>query len=181
VRLAEAGADVVINYVTSQAAAERVAEQVQTLGVRRGDGQSRRWREGRTAKSMMEFIGQQFGRLEVPESGNRPQRGRVSSAAGHDRTQLRSDDEDERDGLDSAVQSAESGCWNGRQARQSDRDIQPRIEHGHPDVRRGWGRRLRVESFCATWHWSWANEGINVKRGTRGSGRNRFDTQDPLC
>jgi NAD(P)-dependent dehydrogenase (short-subunit alcohol dehydrogenase family) len=34
IRLAQAGADVVVNYVTSQSAAERVAEEVQSLGAR---------------------------------------------------------------------------------------------------------------------------------------------------
>jgi enoyl-[acyl-carrier protein] reductase III len=63
-RLAEAGADVVINYVTSQAAAEEAAEQVQMLGVRvaiiKADVG-----EKDDCESMMEFVGQQFGRLDI--------------------------------------------------------------------------------------------------------------------
>ncbi len=47
IRLAEAGADVVINYVTSQAAAMEVARQNRRPGPSRGGGQGRRRRAGR--------------------------------------------------------------------------------------------------------------------------------------
>ncbi len=63
-RLAEAGADVVINYVTSQAASERVAEQVQALGVRVATVKADVG-ERDDCESMMEFVDQQFGRLDI--------------------------------------------------------------------------------------------------------------------
>ncbi len=63
-RLAEAGADVVINYVTAQASAEEVAEQVQALGVRvaavKADVS-----EQEDCDAMMEYVGHQFGRLDI--------------------------------------------------------------------------------------------------------------------
>jgi enoyl-[acyl-carrier protein] reductase III len=64
IRLAQAGADVVINYVTSQAAAERVAEEIHALGVRvavvKADVS-----EQDDVESMMEFVDEQFGRLDI--------------------------------------------------------------------------------------------------------------------
>jgi enoyl-[acyl-carrier protein] reductase III len=63
-RLAEAGADLVVNYVTSQAAAEQVAEEIQALGRRvavvRADVS---WQDDIAA--MMEFVGEQFGGLDI--------------------------------------------------------------------------------------------------------------------
>jgi enoyl-[acyl-carrier protein] reductase III len=64
IRLAQAGADVVVNYVTSQSAAERVAEEVQSLGARvavvKADVS-----EQDDVEAMMEFIDAQFGKLDI--------------------------------------------------------------------------------------------------------------------
>ncbi len=63
-RLAEAGANVVINYVTAQSAAERVAEQAQLRGVRvatvKADVSQRE-----DCASLMEIIDEQFGQLDI--------------------------------------------------------------------------------------------------------------------
>jgi enoyl-[acyl-carrier protein] reductase III len=64
VRLAEAGADIVINYVTSSAAADDVAEKIQSLGrnvaVIKADVS-----EKDDCESMMKFIDEQFGKLDI--------------------------------------------------------------------------------------------------------------------
>lgn len=63
-KLAEAGADVVLNYVTSSAAAEDVAGQVQALGrnvaVIKADISERD-----DIDSMVQFIGERFGKLDI--------------------------------------------------------------------------------------------------------------------
>jgi enoyl-[acyl-carrier protein] reductase III len=63
-RLAEAGADIVINYVTSQAAADEVAELIQARGrnvaVIKADVSERD-----DVESMMEFVDEQFGKLDI--------------------------------------------------------------------------------------------------------------------
>jgi enoyl-[acyl-carrier protein] reductase III len=63
-RLAEAGADIVINYVTSQAAADEVAERIRSLGrnvaVVKADVSERD-----DIDSMIEFVAQTFGRLDI--------------------------------------------------------------------------------------------------------------------
>lgn len=63
-RLAEAGADVVINYVTSQTAADEVAAEIQALGrdvgVVKADVS-----EQDDVQSMIEFVAQKFGRLDI--------------------------------------------------------------------------------------------------------------------
>lgn len=63
-RLAEAGADVIINYVTSQAAADEVAEQIAGLGrdvaVVKADVSERD-----DIDSMMAFVGEKFGKLDI--------------------------------------------------------------------------------------------------------------------
>ncbi len=63
-RLAEAGADVVLNYVTSSAAADEVAEVVQAMGrnvaVVKADVSERD-----DCESMMQFIGETFGKLDI--------------------------------------------------------------------------------------------------------------------
>src|SRR3990172_7970375 len=63
-RLAEAGADIVINYVTSQSAAERVAEEIQALGrnvaVVKADVSQQV-----DIQSMIEFVGETLGRLDI--------------------------------------------------------------------------------------------------------------------
>jgi len=63
-RLAEAGADVVINYVTSQAAAEDVAEEIQALGVRVAVVKADVSEQDDVA-TMMEYIDAQFGKLDI--------------------------------------------------------------------------------------------------------------------
>jgi enoyl-[acyl-carrier protein] reductase III len=64
IRLAEAGADIVINHVTSQAAAEEVAERVAALGrdvaVVKADVSQRD-----DVESMVEFVAERFGRLDI--------------------------------------------------------------------------------------------------------------------
>ena len=63
-RLAEAGADIVINYVMSSAAAEQVAEVIQAMGrnvaVVKADVSERD-----DCESMMEYIGETFGKLDI--------------------------------------------------------------------------------------------------------------------
>lgn len=63
-RLAEAGADVVINYVTSQAAAKEVADQVIGFGGRAATVKAD-VSEPEDISSMIEFVGQQFGQLDI--------------------------------------------------------------------------------------------------------------------
>lgn len=64
VRLAEAGADVVVNYVSSRSNAEETAARVQALG-RRAALVKADVSEEDDVRSMMEFIEQEFGRLDV--------------------------------------------------------------------------------------------------------------------
>jgi enoyl-[acyl-carrier protein] reductase III len=63
-RLAEAGADLVLNYVTSSAVAEEVAEVIQSMGrnvaVVKADVS-----EKDDCESMMQFIGEKFGKLDI--------------------------------------------------------------------------------------------------------------------
>ncbi len=63
-RLAEAGADIVINYVTSQAAADQTAERIQELGrnvaVVKADVSERD-----DCESMMKFVDERFGKLDI--------------------------------------------------------------------------------------------------------------------
>lgn len=63
-RMAEAGADVVINYVSSRPNAEEAAKEILALGRRvavvRADVT-----EESDLKAMMEFIGEHFGRLDI--------------------------------------------------------------------------------------------------------------------
>ncbi|MEZ6151869.1 MAG: SDR family oxidoreductase [Pirellulaceae bacterium] len=63
-RLAEAGADVIVNYVTSSAAANEVAEQVATLGSRAATIKAD-VSEPEDIASMFEFIGREFGQLDI--------------------------------------------------------------------------------------------------------------------
>ena len=62
--LAEAGANIVVNYVSSRSKAEETAEQVQALG-RKAAVVKADVSEEADVQSMMEFIGQEFGRLDV--------------------------------------------------------------------------------------------------------------------
>lgn len=63
-RLAEAGADVIVNYVTSQTAAEQVADEISQRGRRvavvKADVSAQE-----DIASMMEFIGSRFERLDI--------------------------------------------------------------------------------------------------------------------
>lgn len=63
-RLAEAGADVIVNYVTSQGAAMSVAEQIAAMGrntwVVKADVS-----EEDDVESLMEFVGETVGRLDI--------------------------------------------------------------------------------------------------------------------
>ncbi|MBA4031077.1 MAG: 1-cyclohexenylcarbonyl CoA reductase [Planctomyces sp.] len=64
IRLAEAGADIVLNYVSSRESADRVAEEIAAMGRRvavvRADVS-----EQSDVQSMMEFVGNEFGRLDI--------------------------------------------------------------------------------------------------------------------
>lgn len=64
VRLAEAGADVVVNYITSQTAALEVARQIQALG-RRVAVVKADVSEADDVESLVEFIERSFGRLDI--------------------------------------------------------------------------------------------------------------------
>lgn len=63
-RLAEAGADIVLNYVSSRDEADRTAERIAEMGRRvavvRADVS-----EQPDVQSMMEFVGETFGRLDI--------------------------------------------------------------------------------------------------------------------
>jgi enoyl-[acyl-carrier protein] reductase III len=63
-RLAEAGADVVVNYVTSQAAACEVAEEIAAMG-RRAATVKADVSEQDDVASMMEFVDEKFGKLDI--------------------------------------------------------------------------------------------------------------------
>lgn len=63
-RLAEAGADVVLNYVTSRAAADEVAMQILGMG-RRVAVVKADVSEEDDIRSMMEFIEREFGQLDI--------------------------------------------------------------------------------------------------------------------
>jgi len=64
IRLAQAGADVVVNYVASQAAATEVAEQIAALG-RRAMVVKADVSEEDDVRSMVEHVGQTWGRLDI--------------------------------------------------------------------------------------------------------------------
>jgi enoyl-[acyl-carrier protein] reductase III len=63
-RLAEAGADVVINYLTSQSAAMEVAGEVQALG-RHAATVKADVSEGEDIEAMIGFVKERFGRLDI--------------------------------------------------------------------------------------------------------------------
>lgn len=63
-KLAQAGADVIVNYVTSRAAAMEVAEQVAALG-RRALVVKADVSQQDDVQSMLEFVAQQWGRLDI--------------------------------------------------------------------------------------------------------------------
>lgn len=63
-RLAEAGADVVTNYVTSQTAANELAEEIQQLG-RRTAAIKADVSEDEDVQAMVEFIGERFDALDI--------------------------------------------------------------------------------------------------------------------
>jgi enoyl-[acyl-carrier protein] reductase III len=63
-RLAEAGADVIVNYVTSRAAADEVAQKIQTLG-RRAAVVRADISEQDDIVSMLGFVKDSFGRLDI--------------------------------------------------------------------------------------------------------------------
>ncbi len=64
IRLAEAGADVIVNYVTAQAAAMKVAEQIAALG-RRAFVVKADVSEEDDVRSMVEYIGESVGQLDI--------------------------------------------------------------------------------------------------------------------
>lgn len=64
IRLAEAGADVIVNYVTSAAHAKEVAEQIAALG-RRAATVKADISEAEDILSMFEFVSQEFGQLDI--------------------------------------------------------------------------------------------------------------------
>ncbi|MGN6133220.1 MAG: SDR family oxidoreductase [Aureliella sp.] len=63
-RLAAAGADVIVNYVTSQSAAREVADKISALG-RRAATVKADVSEPEDIASMLEFVGENFGRLDI--------------------------------------------------------------------------------------------------------------------
>lgn len=63
-RLAEAGADVIVNYVTSQSAATEVAREIQQLG-RRVATVKADVSEPDDVAAMMDFVRERFGRLDI--------------------------------------------------------------------------------------------------------------------
>lgn len=63
-RLAEAGADVIVNFHTSQTAAKEVAEEVQKFG-RRAAIVKADISEPDDVRAMIDFVGERFGRLDI--------------------------------------------------------------------------------------------------------------------
>ncbi len=63
-RLAEAGADVIVNYVTSQAAAHDVAREIQQMG-RRAATVKADVSEQADVTALMDYIDEQFGQLDI--------------------------------------------------------------------------------------------------------------------
>jgi len=63
-RLAEAGADVVVNYLTSRRAALATAEEIRSLG-RRSAVVKADTSEPRDLRQMAQFVGDEFGRLDI--------------------------------------------------------------------------------------------------------------------
>lgn len=63
-RLAEAGADVVVNYVTSESAANELAREIQSLG-RNAAVVKADMSEKEDIESMMEFVDERFGKLDI--------------------------------------------------------------------------------------------------------------------
>jgi enoyl-[acyl-carrier protein] reductase III len=63
-RMAEAGADIIVNYVTAKAAAEEVAQSIQSLG-RRSAVVKADISEPDDIGSMMDFIRESFGSLDI--------------------------------------------------------------------------------------------------------------------
>lgn len=63
-RLAEAGADVLVNYVSSQAAAKETAAMISQMG-RRSATIKADVSEPEDIASMFEFVGREFGRLDI--------------------------------------------------------------------------------------------------------------------
>lgn len=63
-RLAEAGADVIVNYVTSRAAADEVAQKIQAMG-RRTAVVKADISEQDDIVSMIDFVKESFGRLDI--------------------------------------------------------------------------------------------------------------------
>jgi enoyl-[acyl-carrier protein] reductase III len=64
IRLAEAGADVIINFVSSQAAAAEVAEEIRSLG-RRAAVVKCDIGEPDDVEEMMDFVDHRFGKLDI--------------------------------------------------------------------------------------------------------------------
>ncbi len=64
VQLAEAGADVVINYVTGQSAAREVADYIASLG-RRAATVKADVTEPEDVHSMVDFVGNEFGKIDI--------------------------------------------------------------------------------------------------------------------
>ena len=64
IKLAQAGADVIVNFVTSQTAANQVAEEIIAMG-RRAAIVKADVSEREDIDAMMEFVGEQFGRLDI--------------------------------------------------------------------------------------------------------------------
>ena len=63
-RLAEAGADVIVNYVTSGSAAKEVADAICAMG-RRAATVKADVSEPEDISSMLEFVGNAFGKLDI--------------------------------------------------------------------------------------------------------------------
>ncbi len=63
-RLAEAGADVIINYITSQSSAREVADQITALG-RRAAIVKADVSEPEDIQALVEFVGQSFGKIDI--------------------------------------------------------------------------------------------------------------------
>ena len=63
-RLAEAGADVIVNYLTSRQSAIDTAERIQAMG-RRAAVVKADIGEQQDIQAMMEYVGEQFGRLDI--------------------------------------------------------------------------------------------------------------------
>ena len=149
-RLAEAGADTILNYVTSQTAANEVAQEIQAMG-RQAATVKADVSEQEDVAAMMEYVEATFGKLDILVSnaatgGFRPL---LATTARHFEAAMKTN-------VLALVYLLQSGVRLLERAeglRQSDRLIEPRLAscpaHVRPHRRIEGGVGESGEAFCA--------------------------------